>query len=241
MSNTVDDDYARNVNNEPALLIEPVVGYRTWKLRPVYETSATDLADTSPLVLTGALGNPWRTATLTATCRPPGFHFGGMQLGLHPGKPAPHPPCTCGIYGSYTPVVPQLAGGISFSGAIHATGRMHLGSKGFRAAEARIVALCIANNPLEDSLQAMSMWADQLRVAFDGMLRALGGVAPQPSRALPVRATDPARYRRMRRAALAKCPQYAGIPLYDSMKAMLADFPPPDLTALGVKKPGGIR
>lgn len=232
------DDYARNVNDEPALLVEPVVGYRTWKLKPVEETSAIDLVGTSPLVLTGALGNPWRTPTMTATCRPPGFHFGGMQLGLHPGKPAPHPSCTCGIYGSYTPVVTQVGGGIMFSGAIHATGRMHLGSKGFRAAEARIVALCIANSPLEDSLQALSLWAEQLRAAFDGMRLALGGKAPEPTRALPVKATDPARYRKMRLVALAKCPQYADIPLYDSMKAMLADFPPPDLTALGVAKPG---
>jgi hypothetical protein len=103
-------------------LIEPVIGYRQWRLRG------------------GALCSPyfdmsWRRGVNTARCAAPGGH----------GEAAPGHACTCGIHAWYRPC-PRLASaatGDLVAGAIVVWGAVELHPTGMRAEHAMVVALAL--------------------------------------------------------------------------------------------------
>ena len=103
-------------------LIEPVVGYRQWRLRD---------GMLWPLYATG----PWRRGVQTAVC--PAEHP------RHP-EPAPGHDCTCGIHAWYRPC-PMLGSAFTelVAGAVVMWGAMELHAIGMRAQHALVVALAL--------------------------------------------------------------------------------------------------
>jgi hypothetical protein len=101
-------------------LIEPIVGFRHWRL------------------VGGALNSmfsmsAWQTAQMTARC----------TFGDHDPAHTPSPDCTCGIYAYYEPC-PRTASALSgdlVGGAVVLWGRVEAHATGVRAEHARIVAL----------------------------------------------------------------------------------------------------
>ena len=101
-------------------LIEPIVGFRHWRL--------VEGALSSMFSTTG-----WQTAQMTARC----------TLGDHDPGHTPSPDCTCGIYAYYEPC-PRTASALSsdlVGGAVVVWGRVEAHATGVRAEHARIVAL----------------------------------------------------------------------------------------------------
>lgn len=58
-----------------------------------------------------------------------------------PDHEAPHPDCSCGIYAHYLPLESYHSWSDKIYGVIEASGRILMGTKGFRAENAKIVAL----------------------------------------------------------------------------------------------------
>jgi hypothetical protein len=104
-------------------LIEPVIGYRQWRMRD------------------GALWSPyaemrWARGMNTASCAAPGP--------LH-ADPAPASGCTCGLYAWYRPC-PWLASAGApdlVAGAVALWGAIELHASGMRAQHAMVVALAL--------------------------------------------------------------------------------------------------
>jgi hypothetical protein len=104
-------------------LIEPVIGYRQWRMRD------------------GALWSPyaetrWARGLNTARCAAPGPP--------HP-EPSPASDCTCGLYAWYRPC-PWLASAGApdlVAGAVALWGAIELHASGMRAQHAMVVALAL--------------------------------------------------------------------------------------------------
>jgi hypothetical protein len=103
-------------------LIEPILGFRQWRL-------------CGDSLLSAHCAEPWPSATLTARC----LH------GRHPGVPAPVPECCCGIYAWYrrTPRMASAGTADMVCGAIVMWGRVELHPIGMRGQYAQIVALAL--------------------------------------------------------------------------------------------------
>jgi hypothetical protein len=125
-------------------------GYRTWRI------------DRSGRLGSTAVPYPWRLSEQTADCVPPNAFLTpwGLpcpcsicQTGRRPhGSPARD--CVCGFYGWYSPRDARLVEAPVF-GAIEVSGRILLGTHGFRAERARVLGLVLPIEP----------WADPLRRA----------------------------------------------------------------------------
>ena len=110
------------VSFEAPDLIEPVLGFRQWRLdgdglRSVH------------------VDQRWTCRSVEATCR----------ARAHPGRPAPVSGCTCGIYAWYRRV-PRLASAGTddlVSGAVVLWGAVELHHDGMRAQRAEVVALAL--------------------------------------------------------------------------------------------------
>lgn len=100
-------------------LVDPVVGYRQWRLEAGRLRSPFS-------------GTLWETPVLSARC----------AMELHEPGAAPATDCTCGIYAYYDPCprTASLGGGL-ISGAVVLWGEIELHGNGMRAARCRIVAL----------------------------------------------------------------------------------------------------
>lgn len=140
-----------------ALVPDALRGYRSWAGLEVTASGEVHLAST---------GVPyfWRAGELTAGCmtpRPPWSltsltgcscalcrSYQPGDLPQDPRHVAPVPDCTCGFYGWYRPedirIVPA-----PIRGVIEASGRVLLGTHGFRAERARLVAITI--DPVQSS------------------------------------------------------------------------------------------
>jgi len=101
-------------------LIEPIIGFRLWRL---VDNALTSMFSTIP----------WAAPEMTARC----------PLGHHDPAQTPSARCTCGIYTYYDPcprtssaMTPDLVGG-----AVVVWGRVEAHATGVRAEHARIVAL----------------------------------------------------------------------------------------------------
>jgi DNA invertase Pin-like site-specific DNA recombinase len=101
-------------------LIEPIVGFRHWRL--VQGTLISMFSATA-----------WETTHITARC----------TGGNHDPAQTPSPHCTCGVYAYYEPC-PRTASAMSnelVGGAVVVWGRVEAHATGVRAEHARIVAL----------------------------------------------------------------------------------------------------
>jgi len=106
-----------------------IIGYRTWNI-------------TQPGVIISHNGSIWaKNGTKHAVC----LKVNGSLSVREPHR-APIRDCTCGIYAKYDPtdfhdIMPMLPHG-TIIGAISAFGNAELGPRGFRAAQASILAIC---------------------------------------------------------------------------------------------------
>jgi hypothetical protein len=103
-------------------LIEPVIGYRQWRLAGDGLRSI-------------ACDERWRTASLDARC----------LAGGHPQEASPASSCSCGIYAWYEPC-PRAASAPTrdyVAGAVVMWGAIELHRAGMRAQHCRIVALVL--------------------------------------------------------------------------------------------------
>ena len=106
-------------------LIEPVIGFRHWRM------GKTGLLSTT-------CDEQWQQATMTARCRAGGDHS-------HPQQAAPASACSCGIHAWYTPC-PRTASAPTWdyvAGAVVLWGAIELHASGMRAQRCRIVALAL--------------------------------------------------------------------------------------------------
>jgi DNA invertase Pin-like site-specific DNA recombinase len=101
-------------------LIEPIVGFRHWRLVEGGLSSMFSMT-------------AWQSSQMTARC----------TFGDHDPAQTPSPDCTCGIYAYYEPC-PRTASALSsdlVGGAVVVWGRVEAHATGVRAEHARIVAL----------------------------------------------------------------------------------------------------
>lgn len=154
-------------------LIEPVVGFRQWRLRG------------DGVLRSMIFDEPWPTAALTARCR----------IEDHPEAGAPSPRCSCGIYAWYGPCPRTASAGTSehISGAVVMWGRIELHYTGMRAEHCRIVALGL---PLRRSRKRDRVLATAERLGVAAVAHgALPDVAARHGAAVPPELcpqTDPA-------------------------------------------------
>jgi hypothetical protein len=114
------------VSSEAPDLIEPVLGFRQWRL---------DGGGLRSL----HVDQRWTARTLDAACR----------ARSHPGRPAPAAGCSCGIHAWYRRV-PRLASAATadlVSGAVVLWGAIELHHDGMRAEHAEVVALALPAAP----------------------------------------------------------------------------------------------
>ena len=118
-------DECRADDNSPDL-IEPVIGFRHWRM-----------GQTGLLSIT--CDEQWQQATMTARC------LAGDDQNHHPQQAAPASACSCGIYARYTPC-PRTASAPArdyVAGAVVLWGAIELHASGMRAQRCRIVALAL--------------------------------------------------------------------------------------------------
>jgi hypothetical protein len=115
----------------PVLTIESFVGHRVWRLVPF---------GGEPILASATSGDPWLGAEVAAEC------FAGSLLEPrerrvvdehHLGESSPALDCTCGVYASKVPMAPPHRR-VWASGPVRMWGRVIEGTKGYRAARARI-------------------------------------------------------------------------------------------------------
>lgn len=118
-------------------------GYRTWRLQRRRSGAGGDALPLTSVTRRVAWG-----PTLTASCAP--------EVTANPGPgpatlvgdhAAPDAGCRCGIYGWYDPADTRMLRGGVF-GAVEACGLVLMGERGFRAEQARIVAVVSRNRRL---------------------------------------------------------------------------------------------
>jgi len=101
-------------------LIEPIIGFRHWRL---VDGMLTSMFSTTP----------WTEAAITARC----------PVGRHDPAQTPSPGCTCGVYAYYDPC-PRTASASTrdlVGGAVVVWGRIEAHATGVRAEHVRIVGL----------------------------------------------------------------------------------------------------
>jgi hypothetical protein len=101
-------------------LIDPVIGFRQWRLT---EHGLRSLMSEQP----------WPAATLTADC---------LER-QHVAVPSPATDCSCGIYAWYDPSPRTAAAADYITGAVVLWGAIEMHATGMRAQHCRIVALAL--------------------------------------------------------------------------------------------------
>jgi hypothetical protein len=150
-------------------LIEPVLGFRQWRL--------SDGALCSPYS-----GLAWHQAELIGSC----------AAGTHLADDVPAPSCSCGIYAYYDPS-PRTASVATpdwVAGAVVLWGTLQLHAGGMRASRARIVALALPLSPGRKRQELVAAAAQLLVPAVPHRrLRAIGARhgAPLPTGMRPPR------------------------------------------------------
>jgi hypothetical protein len=134
--------------NSGEMVASTLRGYRSWNLKPI----KTNI-DSKPEWRLGSVGvNAWWDGIeIVADCTrkgdfTPAFLWPGHQAPVFPHE-APDATCTCGIYGWYEPEYALRLHSGSVLGVVEYSGRILLGSKGFRAEKAKIIALSPGANP----------------------------------------------------------------------------------------------
>ena len=125
-------------------------GYRAWRAvnrwTPVPDGSLPLASVTQPQVI-------W-TPTLTARCTPPeSWSFRCPPPEVADGHTSPSIQCTCGIYAWYAPDDAGMLSARVF-GVVEASGLVLMGDSGFRAQQARIVAVVTRNRRVASACAA---------------------------------------------------------------------------------------
>jgi hypothetical protein len=172
----------KEYSGERSLVTEPIIGYRVWEWHQGMPHSLN--------------GVPWHNAKLTAECnayRHPKqytkqydfFAQEGLLDGIidsldYEDAPIPTPDCSCGIYARYFPQdIVDLFRRVPVIGVIAATGNIELGSRGFRAEKAKIIAL--VHEFLNDSQKTeLKKYADDNSIAYFDNMYQLVDKYPQP-------------------------------------------------------------
>jgi hypothetical protein len=150
-------------------LIEPVVGFRSWRTLDGYISS--------PYVPVR-----WRDPVMHATCRPGVISRGEWLTEPHR---APHPDCRCGIYAYHSPQCRFAA--IDFRnipGIVTLWGRIEVHRGGMRAEHARIHALAFFRGWGGRQCRAARQVADNLGVDLVDWAE-IGAAAREYGRSLP--------------------------------------------------------
>lgn len=138
--------------------VEPVVGYRAWRL--------TDDGELVPWTVTAA--GPWATGVNTAVCHISRF---AALMGEGPRRTPRHRPpatdCMCGLYALHDDTDPRIAPSAGGAlGAIVAWGDLEVHATGFRAEHACIVALALPERASEAEHERLRRAAARYRVAL---------------------------------------------------------------------------
>lgn len=136
--------------------LEPVVGYRAWRL-----------ADDGELVpWTVARAGAWVPGVNTAACHLSHFMVAmGEGARRTPRHRPPSPTCMCGLYALHDAADPRIApGGGSALGAIVAWGDLEVHATGFRAEHACVVALALPHRCGEQERVRLELAAARYRV-----------------------------------------------------------------------------
>lgn len=104
------------------LIINSVIGYRQWYY------SDNELFSNRDTV--------WTDRSLVAECKAYVY-----DEDIPPDHEAPLAECTCGIYAHYLPLESYSRGAANVFGVVRASGKILMGTKGFRAEKVEIVAL----------------------------------------------------------------------------------------------------
>jgi hypothetical protein len=159
-------------------LIEPVVGFREWRIR--------DGQLVSPYV-----DLPWEAGPLRATCLPRSDRVRVARGATGHREPAPAPQCACGIYAYFEPYRREWspAYGWLVAGAVILWGRIEVHRGGMRAEYARAAALALPSRAFPIRRRLIKQVAERLEVEVvsRGDLRdaALRHGRPIPSALLP--------------------------------------------------------
>ena len=124
---------------EPALIPAGLRGYRTWRINYRGELRSTLVRHTWQLSGEQAVCHRTELLDVSRITK-------GVGLAFDHGGSCPHPPCGCGIYGWYDPDDTRLAQAAVF-GAVEASGRILMGTHGFRAERARVLAVSTEGLP----------------------------------------------------------------------------------------------
>ena len=190
----------------PAALVPGVLrGYRRWEVTLDMGLKALAHDDVWP-------------PALRAGCRQPDTDHA-----------APAASCACGIYACHRPDDPQLAGisvlhpGCVVTGVVEAWGRAEVGVRGFRAQYARIVALAYVMPTQANLVEALGdsryTFGEQCRTELpDGRIVKTAD--------LFLHLGSPRKWERRLRG------RYPGVAIFRDPAAMVAAFPPVDVSAL---------
>jgi hypothetical protein len=139
--------------------------------------------------------------------------------------------CKCGIYAGYSINGLQekwlMSPSNSYVGVVKASGHTICGKVGFRTARARIVALCVG---LDATTEQMFHQGKVSKMYIDPATSDRHLLDEEASSAEQLRTLVG-----LRAAALERVGKYSEIKVYDDIHAMIDDFPPDDLSALGIR------
>jgi hypothetical protein len=116
--------------------LEKVIGFRAWSIGRSRNRGFGQVRNDH----LWSIGNHpvrWDSPRMTAECLRDLYRLGGIR---HPGKPAPHIGCKCGIYANHQLGWPSSAPEGMCNGAVAAWGRIQVHHRGFRAQHVEIVA-----------------------------------------------------------------------------------------------------
>ncbi len=204
-------------------------GYRSWNFFAMSSTLPEDLEE--PKLRVGALSHHgyWANSEITARC------------GSHTGHQAPDTQCGCGLYGWYDPFwVAKMHVGTTM-GVVEFSGKILMGTKGFRAEKARVVAIAI--NDLRDNfddhirdvlwrMEVVDYIRDELmkdrtvadfNISVDDVESLRKKISDQVAKLSPAEILGTLN-QRLHNLVQAEC--YSGIEAYNSSRELIAAYPP---------------
>lgn len=201
-------NFQRQFTAEPVALVPGTLrGYRSWKV-------------TLEMGLVSVSHDYVWPPTLEATCARSGVHL------------VPDPNCSCGIYACHQPDDEQVRGrselhpGSTVTGVIEAWGRVQLGARGFRAQHARVVALEFA---LPTHARYGASRRNDIFGVFETRYELPDGRIVKESE-LHRHWNDPKDWQLMLMR------HYRGVRIFRDREAMLAAYPPIDVSGLAPRK-----
>jgi hypothetical protein len=158
-------------------LVEPVVGFRVWRV-------------IGERLLSPYIPCRWEGPELHAVCYPANRSLLFGRGWLDEPHPSPHPRCRCGIYAYHRPGVQSYVGEWEWlEGVVTAWGRIEVHADGLRAEHARVEALGLPRDGERGAGHAARAIAARLGVELlprAELPEAAGGYgAPLPSALVP--------------------------------------------------------